>query len=107
MNIRAEKINGENVYKFLKFYGIMYDSFTDAEKKEFMKTFIEKVEIFKEPLASRQLLRKITFAFPVFFGGEEITSIRWDENLTRETVVLLSHQRPQDKIRVEPDHIKN
>lgn len=90
MNIRAEKINGENVYRFLQFYGIMYDSFTDAEKKEFMKTFIEKVEIFNEPLASGQLLRKITFAFPVFFGGEEITSIRWDENLTRESVVLLT-----------------
>ena len=90
MNIRTEKINGDNVYRFLQFYGTMYDSFTDAEKKEFMKTFIEKVEIYEEPLESGQLLKKITFSFPVFYDGDEVTSICWDENLTRETVVLMS-----------------
>ena len=90
VNIRSEKITSDNIYQFLQFYGTMYDSFTDAEKKEFMKTFIEKVEIYKEPLSNGQLLKKITFAFPVFYNGEELREISWDEKFTGETVVLLS-----------------
>ena len=90
VNIRSEKITSDNIYQFLQFYGTMYDSFTDAEKKEFMKTFIEKVEIYKEPLSNGQLLKKITFAFPVFYNGEELREISWDEKFTGETVVLMS-----------------
>ena len=90
VNIRSEKITSDNIYQFLQFYGTMYDSFTDAEKKEFMKTFIEKVEIYKEPLSNGQLLKKITFAFPVFYNGEELREISWDEKFTGETIVLLS-----------------
>ena len=52
----SEDNKKSNSYTFMKYYGIMYDGITDAEKKEFMKTFIEEVEIYKEPLASGQLL---------------------------------------------------
>lgn len=90
INIRSEKITSENIYQFLQFYGTMYDNFTDAEKKEFMKTFIEKVEIYKEPLSNGQLLKKITFAFPVFYNGEELREISWDEKFTGETIAALS-----------------
>jgi len=88
-NIKAEKIHGDNVYAFLQYYGIMYDRFTDAEKKEFMKTFIEKIEIYEEPLASGQLLKKITFSFPVFYDGQEISTILWDEKDHVECVILM------------------
>lgn len=92
INIRSEKINSDNIYQFLQFYGTMYNSFTDTEKKEFMKTFIEKVEIYKEPLSNGQLLKKITFAFPVFYNGEELREISWDEKFTSESVILLQQK---------------
>ncbi|MCF0134177.1 MAG: recombinase family protein, partial [Blautia sp.] len=86
LNIRNEKITGDNIYQFLQYYGIMYNNFTDAEKKEFMKVFLERVEIFKDPLPNGQLLKKIVFAFPVFINGEELLEICWDEKFTSEAV---------------------
>ena len=103
VNIRSEKITSDNIYQFLQFYGTMYDSFTDAEKKEFMKTFIEKVEIYKEPLSNGQLLKKITFAFPVFYNGEELREISWDEKFTGETVCLLVLRNPVTRINIDVD----
>ena len=90
-NIKEEKISGENVYLFLHYYGTMYKEFTDAEKKKFLNTFIESVEIFKEEQPDGRLLKYINFKFPVFYDGDEnVTHIRWDSETTVETVALLT-----------------
>ncbi len=90
VNIKEEKISGENVYLFLHYYGTMYKEFTDAEKKRFLNTFIESIEIFKEEQQGGRLLKCINFKFPVFYDGDEnVTHIRWDSETTVETVVLL------------------
>ena len=90
-NIKEEKISGENVYLFLHYYGTMYKEFTDAEKKRFLNTFIESIEIFKEEQPDGRLLKCINFKFPVFYDGDEnVTHIRWDSETTVETVCQLS-----------------
>ena len=90
-NIKEEKISGENVYLFLHYYGTMYKEFTDAEKKKFLNTFIESVEIFKEEQPNGRLLKCINFKFPVFYDGDEnVTHIRWDSETTVECVCVLS-----------------
>lgn len=53
VNIRSNKISSENIYLFLQLYGIIYDNFTGAEKKELMKVSIEKVKIHKESLPNK------------------------------------------------------
>ena len=89
-NIKEEKISGENVYLFLHYYGTMYKEFTDAEKKRFLNTFIESIEIFKEEQPDGRLLKCINFKFPVFYDGDEnVTHIRWDSETTVESVALL------------------
>ena len=40
LSIRQQKISAENVYEFLLMFDKLYDRFTDAEKKEFLKTFL-------------------------------------------------------------------
>ena len=60
-----------------------------AEKKEFLNSFIERVNIFPEALPSGRILRGIKFRFPVFFDGQEIKEIGWDTDSTVETVALL------------------
>lgn len=68
----------------------MYKEFTDAEKKRFLNTFIESIEIFKEEQPDGRLLKCINFKFPVFYDGDEnVTHIRWDSETTVETVALL------------------
>ena len=46
-NIKHEKISGDNVYQFLLFFDKLYDRFTDMEKKTFMKSFLEEVNIYE------------------------------------------------------------
>ena len=68
----------------------MYDKFTDAEKKEFMNSFIERIEIYPEPLSDGRILKSIKFKFPVTFGDGEANELFPDEEVTVETVVLMS-----------------
>ena len=68
----------------------MYKVFTDAEKKRFLNEFLESVEIFPEEQPDGKILKSITFRFPVFYDGDNVTEIRWDKNTTVETVVLMT-----------------
>lgn len=92
MDVRQQKISGDNVYQFLLYYDKLYDKFSDAEKKEFMNSFIEKVEIFPQEQPDGRFLRSISFQFPVFFDGKEVQKLSWDSESTVETVVLLERQ---------------
>ena len=88
-NIMQQKISGDQVYQFLLYFDRLYDRFTDAEKKEFLNSFIERVDIFPEALPSGRILRRIKFRFPVFFDGQEVQEIGWDNDSTVESVVTM------------------
>ncbi|MDL2302563.1 recombinase family protein [Lachnospiraceae bacterium OttesenSCG-928-D06] len=102
-NIRQQKISGDNVYQFLIYFDKLYDRFTDAEKKEFLNSFVEKVEIYEQELPDRRFLKHIQFRFPVFFDGQEIDEMSWDKESTVETVVQLSRKKGTPKIEVKMD----
>ena len=68
----------------------LYDKFTDMEKKEFMNSFVERVDIYEDEQPNGRFLKHIKFKFPIFFDGEEIQELSWDNETTVETVVLLS-----------------
>ena len=48
LNIRQQKISEENVYQFLLYFDKLYDRFTDLEKKEFLNSFVEQVDIYEQ-----------------------------------------------------------
>ena len=48
LNIRQQKISEENVYQFLLYFDKLYDKFTDLEKKEFLNSFVEQVDIYEQ-----------------------------------------------------------
>lgn len=35
-------LTGDNVYQFLLYFDLLYDKFTDSEKKEFLQSFVER-----------------------------------------------------------------
>ena len=94
-NIRQQKISEDNVYQLLLYFDKLYDKFTDAEKKEFIKSFIEKVEIYPEKLPNGRFLKRIDFRFPVFFNGRAVDGLSWDAESTVETIVLLQRGTPK------------
>ena len=88
-NIMRQKISGDQVYEFLLAFDRLYKELSDVDKKKFMNTFVERIEIYEEKQTSGQVLKKIRFRFPIYFNGEEIDEISWDNDATVETVVLM------------------
>lgn len=90
--IREEQISQERVYEFLELFDIMYDKFTEAEKKEFFHSFIKRIEIYPEPLENGQILKSIQFRFPVYYQGNEANTFFPNLENTVETIVLLQRK---------------
>lgn len=91
-NIRQQKISGDNIYQFLLYFDLLYDKFTDSEKKEFLQSFVERVDLFPEEQPGGRFLKRIKFRFPVFFEGAEVEDMRWDSEITVESVVTLCRE---------------
>ena len=96
LNIKQKKISEDNVYQFLLYFDKLYDKFTDLEKKEFLSSFVEQVDIYEQEQPDGRFLKHIKFRFPVYFNGAETEELSWDNESTAETVVLLSHKKPDD-----------
>ena len=89
-NIRQNKVSADNVYQFLLYFDKLYGKFSDIEKKTFMNSFIERIEIFPERQENGRILKHIEFRFPVFYEGQTLTGLDWDSNESVETVMGLS-----------------
>lgn len=89
-NVRKQRISTESVYKFLVYFDKLYDKFTDIEKKTFMNSFIERVEIFEEQQENGRILKHIKFRFPVYYDGKMVDEFSWDKESDVECVVLMS-----------------
>lgn len=89
-NIQQNKVSADNVYQFLLYFDKLYGKFSDIEKKAFMNSFIERIEIFPERQENGRILKHIEFRFPVFYEGQTLTSLDWDSDESVETVMVLS-----------------
>ena len=108
-SIQQEKISGDNIYRLLLAFDEVYHSATEAEQKEFMKAFIERIEMFPEKRKDGSWIKKIVFNFPVPIDGEEVKELPLETETTVETVVKLSLKKDTPKIEVtmEPDEESN
>ena len=101
--IRQEKISGDNIYRLLLAFDQVYDAATEVERKEFMRAFIERIELFPEKQPDGNWIRKIIFNFPVPVNGSEVKELPLENESMAETVMLLRQQKPDDHIYVELD----
>ncbi|WP_331466204.1 recombinase family protein [Blautia sp. DFI.6.71] len=85
LNIQQQKISEENVYQFLLYFDKLYDKFTDLEKKEFLNSFVERVDIYDQEQPDGRFLKHIKFRFPVYFGDRETQKLCWDNESTVES----------------------
>lgn len=92
LNVKQERISENNIYQFLLYFNEFYDRFSDAEKKEFLNSFIERVDIYEQEQPDGRFLKHIKFRFPVFYDGKETEDLSWDKDTTVETVVLMTRK---------------
>ena len=70
----------------------VYERMTDLEKKQFMRTFIESIELYTEKKDNGRIISKIELRFPVYYDGQEGNEIHMPDKNTVETVCLLTHK---------------
>lgn len=90
MSIRQEKISADNVYQLLLSFDKLYNTFTEAEQRDFMRSFIERIDIYPEKPENGCWIRNIVFNFPMPVKGKEITALPLESESTVETVCSLS-----------------
>ena len=105
--LKKNQIDADSIYGFLGAFNEVYSECTDAEKKQFMQVFIERIDIFPERREDGNWFQNIKFQFPVpiIKEGKEVAQIKEisldeeksDEHMisleklsTLETVCLLS-----------------
>lgn len=91
-SIRQEKISGDNIYQLLLMFDKVYFSCAEVEQKEFMKAFIEKIELYPEKREDGCWIKHITFNFPIPLEGKEVTELCLEKGTTLETIVLLQRR---------------
>lgn len=100
-----------NIYRIFKSFDKIYSEFTDAEKKRFLGSFVEHVEIYEEEQENGRFLKNIKFRFPIYYNGTETQEVdlsdsSWDYQRSLETIALLSREtsRPaKDYVKVGID----
>ena len=106
-NINKKQLSKDSIYRILKSFDKIYSEFTDAEKKRFIGSFVERVDIYEEEQENGRFLKSIKFRFPVYYNGAETQEVdlfdsSWDYQRSLETVVCISKGDVKSKkIRVE------
>ena len=88
-DIHQEKITADNIYHLLLAFDEVYNAATEVEQKEFMRAFIERIDIFPEKQPNGNWIRNIVFAFPVPYNGKEIREFPLESQSTVEAIVSL------------------
>lgn len=85
----GEKITTDQLYKILLSFDKMYYRMTDLEKKQFMRDFIDEIEMYPKKQEDGRILKQLCLGFPVFYEGSEGDTIRLHKENTVETIVLI------------------
>ena len=110
LDLKKSSISADSIYEFLLHFDEIYRECTDAEKKKFMQSFVERIELYPERRKDGNWIKNILFNFsiPVVRDEEELAridgismetgiqngvDIPLEKLPTHETCVLLSHQQ--------------
>ena len=97
-SIEAEKITGDNIYKVLICFDKLYFAMNDIERRQLIEALIAEIQIYEERKTNGQWLKSIRFKLPII---DNDLSIGLDNDKHVETVVLLSHKKPDGHINVK------
>ena len=76
----------DSVYESLKVFDRMYSKMSDLEKKNFVRSFIDRIEL--EPKVGRHgmPIKNVKFKFPVAFDGSSVYEVLTPSSTTDETL---------------------
>ena len=96
--IESDKITGDNIYKVLIYFDRLYNLMNETERRQLMETLISEIQIYEERQQNGQWLKSIKFKLPIIENDMEISL---DNDKQSETVVRLSHKKPDTHIELK------
>ena len=99
--IEMQAITADNVYKYLLYFDKIYYQLPNAEKKQFLGSFIEAVHIYPEKREDGKFLKSIDFKFPIYYNGVEQTSLfLGDTNGRQDKCFYYPKSKPDNYVRI-------
>ena len=103
-SVKKQKMTKESVYESLRIFATLYDEMNDHQRKAFVNTFIESIELYPDKgRKNGSAIKKIRFKFPVSYGGKEVYEVMSPLNSSDETAVLLCRQNVDGYVKVNPE----
>ncbi len=96
--VEAEKLTGDNIYKVLIYFEKLYAVMNEAERRQLMEALISEIQIYEDRQPNGQWLKSIKFRLPII---EKDMDLSLEDNKHVETVVLLSHKKPDSHINMK------
>lgn len=96
----CQGVSGDNIYQLLLAFDEVYNAATEIEQKEFMRAFIERIDLYPEKQKDGNWIRNIVFNFPVPVNGKEVKELPLETETTLETIVELCRHFWIKKIQV-------
>ena len=62
-DLRRDQISSESIYEFLLHFDELYSMASEVERKQFMQTFIDRIDIFPERREDGNWIKNISFKF--------------------------------------------
>ena len=84
-----ENISSKQLCQVLLQFDNMYEEMTELERKEFLNTFIERIDLYPERQEDGSIIKKIRFRLRIDYDAENGGKVLLNENDV-ETVVLMS-----------------
>ena len=89
-------VSFDNIYQLLLAFDQVYYSATEVEQKDFMRAFVERIEIYPEKRKDGCQIKKIVFNFPLPVDGKNVTELPLELETTVENVVCLMRDKRRD-----------
>ncbi|SES14481.1 Recombinase [Lachnobacterium bovis] len=89
-SIMQENLSSTSIYQLLLAFDKFYNDFNEAEQKEFMRAFIDRIDIYQDKPTNGCWIKNIVFNFPVPINGKDIRELSLENETMLETVCLLS-----------------
>ena len=89
--LQQDKLSKDNVYQLLLGFDQVYAAASEVERKDLMRAFIDRIELFPEKRQDGCWIKNIVFNFPIPVSGQDVVDLSsLESGGIVETVVLLS-----------------
>lgn len=97
LDLKKSSISADSIYEFLLHFDEIYRECTDAEKKKFMQSFVDRIELYSERRKDGNWIKNILFNFsiPIVREDEELARIG---GISMENSTLSNVDLPLEKL---------